>query len=496
MLAEYRAAGFVPGTNNPIIDSFNALPSPEEHHCKPWAHVAPRVHRAIRRFQADARRNQRSDDPEFQVVKRAVDATFADFAKGEAALYDHLAAYALSATIEPEDQSTKAKQLRYICWVAQGRNDSTSPFGSSQGQSAQGTQLCAGCNTVSDLSKLSGCTGCRLHLGGKTFTTWYCNTDCQARHWKHHKQPCMATRALVRAVSIFNEVFRHFLAITYHSRFKITSIAVVQGLVVATTDEDASGPGYTVGATEADAGFTMTTVTFNPSANHTTKWSRFPLTMADDKNAALAVLTHGYCSAPVNDLLEALIRRKCALELSKTPGTLTSWLIFSFVIACCESIRRVIFDAKNMVRPVRITSPHSSDFSAIYAHEVFKVALRGGAQFAIDFTGLQMGWDDTVVPWQTYERRHILRIHADFAFQRGTEPLVDLVPLDPAILGMKDERQTELMTTALTPTLTGAMDKALYCPESNFQRLRAKAVVDAKEKLDRVAEQIMANTEE
>lgn len=73
---------------------------------------------------------------------------------------------------------------------------------------------------------------------------------------------------------------------------------------------------------------------------------------------------------------------------------------------------------------------------------------------------------------------------------------MDLLQLDLAVLGMKDERQIELMIIALTPTVTEAMDKALYCPEPNLQSLKADAVVFTKEKLYRVAEQMMANTEE
>ena len=317
MRAELRALGVISYNDHggdPVSHFFASLPSPEEHHSKSWFQLSPIVQRVAARFLAQAGRAARTD-AEFQLVKTAAEASYGNFAKGAAAVYDHLAAYALSTDIDPADQSTNATQLRYIRWVAEGRNDASSPFGLPD--TGEPILRCAGCGATSETSQLRGCTGCRLTVGDTLnegpFTAWYCGKACQARNWSHHKQGCREARALVRAVSMFNEIFRHFLTITYHSRFTIKSISVVQGLVVAATDPVSSGPEYTVGTVEEGDGFSSTTLTFSPAPDHTTKWSRFPLALANDENTALAVLMHTYCNAPANEarsLLEALIRRK------------------------------------------------------------------------------------------------------------------------------------------------------------------------------------------
>jgi len=175
-----------------------------------------------------------------------------------------------------------------------------------------------------------------------------------------------------------------------------------------------------------------------------------------------------------------------------------------------------------MSRPVQIASQHFNEFSALNAHEVLKITLPGGAQFAVDFTGLQMGWRDTIVPWETYQRRHVHRIHVDVTANPGLGDDTDAVqtdaiiyPIEAMALGIKDERQTRLMETVVAnsiiplfdwkdnageritldaectpPTLT--LKEALHYPEADFHHVKAGAVNLAKHKLDTLADAMEA----
>ncbi|ORY84115.1 hypothetical protein BCR35DRAFT_331059 [Leucosporidium creatinivorum] len=47
-------------------------------------------------------------------------------------------------------------------------------------------RVCAGCEKMFPLDKLSRCGGCRL--------VFYCGAKCQQQHWSLHKRPCKASR--------------------------------------------------------------------------------------------------------------------------------------------------------------------------------------------------------------------------------------------------------------------------------------------------------------
>jgi len=75
-----------------------------------------------------------------------------------------------------------------------------------------------------------------------------------------------------------------------------------------------------------------------------------------------------------------------------------------------------------MDRPIRIIHSQFDEFSALGVHEVVRVQLRCGKEYAIDPTGLQMGWNNTIVPWDMYLHQHVHRIESTEKTARMLRP--------------------------------------------------------------------------
>lgn len=80
--------------------------------------------------------------------------------------------------------------------------------------------------------------------------------------------------------------------------------------------------------------------------------------------------------------------------------------------AACQSLHKVVFAPKNMTRPVHIIHDAFDEFAALAHHEIVRATLPCGAEYAIDVTGQQMGWENTIVPWDVYTRTRIHRMES------------------------------------------------------------------------------------
>lgn len=278
--------------SDPVDAFFDHMPSPQEHHTMSGKDVAATLDRAIMIFLALSEHGNRSFDRDYyELIK---DAISKHWESGNLHLiYAQIASLAIDNNIEPDDSgSCKAQQLRYIRWVVNGRNDATSPFASpgsgneSADPNASSTlDRCAVCNSANATMR---CGACRVTTeDGMAFSIAYCSQDCQKKHWPTHKAICKEVQQLERAVSMFTDIFRHFLEATYPEEVELKSITRQGNMVVAKTASN--------------------------RPNDVTHSARFPAELADAPALANAVLMFSQCSTPLREaksLVEMLMRRQ------------------------------------------------------------------------------------------------------------------------------------------------------------------------------------------
>lgn len=223
-------------------------------------------------------------NPEYRVLIQAVNDSMND-PKGISIIYEQLAKAAMSTVIDPEDQSARARQLRYLRWRVTGMKDETSPFPATRNQHDRHTtksQDCASCGTA---PATMWCAGCALPADdGKPFVTVYCSADCQKKHWPTHRPACRQVQHLIRGVGIFDELFRYWATITYPGEYTVTSITVDQGMAVARIQSSSNKD-----------------------------WVQFPAELAPSSDVATSILMHTLCNQPLLDakpFFEMFIRRK------------------------------------------------------------------------------------------------------------------------------------------------------------------------------------------
>jgi hypothetical protein len=153
---------------------------------------------------------------------------------------------------------------------------------------------------------------------------------------------------------------------------------------------------------------------------------------------------------------------------------------------------------KNATHPVRMIHADVNDFSPLHLHEVIHATLRCCLQFAIDPTGMQMGWKHAIVPWSTFSRYHIHKI-------RETT-LVEPQPIghDVIVCGIKGQpagqRTRESIMTTVTHGLSmqlGFKDlevnvrKILQLNMAEFSAVRNRIVAVANAGISLLASQLL-----
>jgi hypothetical protein len=278
---------------DPVDAFFDNMPSPEEHHNLSGEEAATMLHRANMIFLALVERGNTSSHMAcYELLKDAITKYWMT-SRHLRLIYAQLASLTVDKPIGPDDSdSRKARQLRYIHWVVNGRKDATSPFaavlaeGPSDMKISSTSDHCAACDKV---NATMNCGACQIASGdGVAFSTAYCSQDCQKKHWPTHKTVCKEVQQLARAVGMFNDIFHHFLGLTYPEETKLQSITRQGDMVVA-----------------KDAGIRVDKVTDT---------ARFPAELAETPALADAVLMFSQCVTTLREarpLVEMLIRRTC-----------------------------------------------------------------------------------------------------------------------------------------------------------------------------------------
>jgi len=131
----------------------------------------------------------------------------------------------------------------------------------------------------------------------------------------------------------------------------------------------------------------------------------------------------------------------------------------------------VTFSPKNMTLPVRLNHDKFNLFSALSCHDVIRATLPCGAQYAIDPTGLQLGWKHTTTLWEAYAAERIRRIE-----------LIEVVHLEPAgsrtvsaMIQGQDPKFNELAATnplgALFDTVVHGVNKMILQRGTDIQTI-------------------------
>ena len=63
--------------------------------------------------------------------------------------------------------------------------------------------------------------------------------------------------------------------------------------------------------------------------------------------------------------------------------------------------------AKHRLRRLNSKSDIADDYSGKYVHTVMIMTMKNGEQYAVDFSGAQYGWHETIMPWALYSSSRI-----------------------------------------------------------------------------------------
>lgn len=241
-----------------------------------------------------------------------------------------------------------------------------------------GTNKCASCHKS---GATSCCADCRsLDIGA--ISTWYCNQTCQNKHWPKHKIACRERRRLFRAVRLLAAFWDIFTTHTFSKP-------------IAYRSHDEAGCVH---------------VTYNSDVVNAGSWTGesifrdFPKgVVPDDVDETIrqAVLHHGSSQESMifgAGFVETIISRTC---------------IYSPIAVCNSNIQLAVCYRiqESRLNPSRralvfkyIDKAVGSDTSTAITpttpnHSFFRIDLATGGSFAIDLTGSQFGWRETVYRW-------------------------------------------------------------------------------------------------
>ncbi|KAI0198554.1 hypothetical protein F4808DRAFT_472679 [Astrocystis sublimbata] len=286
------------------------------------------------------------------------------------ALRSELGRFALEKPKIPSDGSSKTQQLKYHAWISQGRKDEDYPFKAKESSDEKrvdhakcshtflpaeltDTKICADCGKP---DAQAACGGCLVKLDSHVvMKTAYCNATCQARHWSNHKSKCLGRKKISLAVDIIYNIFVTFQKTAWIEK-QIACIAEQKGITNITHRDDPN----------------IWALQGKPFVRN------FPSDITPSEEHALAVLFDSECQ-----------------QLMSTCHDVVRLLLMPL----CKQLQEVFVMPRNAHRPTcDIRSGRA--FNTMYSrHTVLCATLKSGEQFAIDVTGAQFGWRETVAPW-------------------------------------------------------------------------------------------------
>lgn len=178
--------------------------------------------------------------------------------------------------------------------------------------------------------------------------------------------------------------------------------------------------------------------------------------------------------------------------------------------AVCDNVSRVGFEPKNIERPVHISHPKFDELNSFMHHEIVLATLPCGTAMALDATGAEFGWKETVSPWISYQQSRVGHIEyvetvqpkplagakfvkpdigSGFTHSLGSVP-EHVRGLVESVAGLKITKGTspdgfvmEAVVRALVPQIQaryGGVKGLLQLTESEFAAARTAVVAAAK----------------
>lgn len=295
------------GTGDPVDNFFRRMPAPTKDSPSLLTQQGTRVMEiACQQFVVESMFRQ-STDSDFDYLLKNVKKASTEPAPAPFVL-QQLAMLALTKGVARDDESFKARYLRFCRWVVQGRKDEAANFDAVVTPSPAivvskaflpedaAAGQCAECGKQ---GATKHCSGCLIRENEHaTFATSYCGGECQEKHWKKHRALCRQVQQINRATTTFQPIFEHFLALTCPDNFVPSEIAEKHGMVVVKY-RDMNNAWDMLGQL---------------SGNQQDKLFKFPLKLASSPDIGRAALMHSRCGETLTrarTLFEMLIRRKC-----------------------------------------------------------------------------------------------------------------------------------------------------------------------------------------
>ncbi|KAI0418154.1 hypothetical protein F5X98DRAFT_386369 [Xylaria grammica] len=302
-------------------------------------------------------------------------------------LRTELGRFALDKPEIPDDGSAKSQQLNWHAWISQGRKDEEWPFRNKKDPEGQRVDLPKACHAFLPARLMdpkicancakpdaeAACGGCLVEVDGHVVTkTAYCNRACQTHHWQEHKPQCLERRKIRRAVSLIYDLFVVYQKNAWADR-QLVGIAEKHGIINVINGQ-----------------FEEWALQGKPFV------CRFPSGVALSEEHSLAVLLYRHC-------------RHLLIECQGLVGLL--------LLPLCQTLQEVQIVPRNAYRPTCDTMRFDRILNNMYArHTVLCATLKSGEQMAVDITGAQYGWRETVAHWGvwTSHREAAVPLHNHF----------------------------------------------------------------------------------
>ncbi|KAK0707880.1 hypothetical protein B0H67DRAFT_324140 [Lasiosphaeris hirsuta] len=327
---------------------------------------------------------------------------------------------ALRQEPEQDDKSAKAEYFRYLRWATRGRKDDESPlttggageeepagpgFGTAtEGPHGKYTALpglaailsCASCGNLRSSSCVVACEECTLVDGGdgiRTGSAYYCDSKCQMKHHRVHDEMCKQIRGLSRAAQVFQEAFVHFLQTVHDPTRSITSIS-------QSFWEKGRGDGGIEGRS-------MVVVRMEPNTL---------FNLACFGGHVLELVKSPKQITPFPEL------QKAPLMVGKSSVVVTSAksLLEYFVRPACKSMQRVAIIPKNVFRAAQLIDDEgASHFNTLTPHEVIRVTLECGRQYALDPAGAEFGCEEHITGWEAFVEHRVALVVEERTLEPG-----------------------------------------------------------------------------
>ncbi|KAL8635448.1 MAG: hypothetical protein Q9228_007059 [Teloschistes exilis] len=279
------------------------------------------------------------------------------------------------------------------------------------------------------------CSGCveSPTLGGiSPPRTFYCSPKCQRAAWDIHKKICSTLSARKRVYRAGNMIQKIFYAYRERAFEKMFTKIEVEG--------------DTMYMYEGEYGEDQYLVPFPHDlfSSEEDKWAAFTFHACSDAVAFMCHLLKMFLKG-----LYVVIDEVEMMKLLKTPRE-----------TCVVDQNRIIHDRNE------------------YRHEVFRVVLKTGEMYALDFSGAQYGYHDPVLPWDTYVQSRLggdpRRIKAFHSFG-NMYALNEKIAQTPGLFGttMKVNLALSKATTSACEHFAGAKKKrslgdCLKLPQATF----------------------------